>query len=119
MRKGLASIERGTITAVSEGEYTIASQDREGIETLPVPAMDERTYAVGDEVDFFLFADGTGAIICKRGEKLLIDYDSLKNRPKIEGTVLTGDKTFQQLGLTRLSDSDIDELLEDEDAEVS
>lgn len=36
------------------------------------------------------------------------DYDLLKNKPSIESVVLDGDKTFVELGITRLSNSDIE-----------
>lgn len=36
------------------------------------------------------------------------DYDLLKNKPSIESVVLDGNKTFAQLGLTKLSNSDIE-----------
>lgn len=38
------------------------------------------------------------------------DYDLLKNKPKIESVVLEGNKTFAQLGITKLSNSDIEEI---------
>lgn len=60
-----ACIERGKIlTATVEG-YTVASLDREGIESLPISAIHEDNYTVGDMVYFFLFRDGTGKILCR------------------------------------------------------
>ena len=38
------------------------------------------------------------------------DYDLLKNKPSIESVVLDGNKTFVQLGITKLSNSDIEEI---------
>lgn len=38
------------------------------------------------------------------------DYDLLKNKPSIESVVLSGNKTFAQLGITKLSNSDIEEI---------
>jgi hypothetical protein len=38
------------------------------------------------------------------------DYDLLKNKPSIESVVLEGDKTFSELGISRLSNSDIEEI---------
>ena len=38
-------------------------------------------------------------------------YDDLHDRPAIEGITLTGDQTYEELNLQRLSNSDIDELL--------
>ena len=57
-------IERGIIKAASKDGYTIASYDREGIETPPLMPLEEETYSVGDKVYFFYFHDGTGRIIC-------------------------------------------------------
>ena len=58
-------IERGIITAVSSGKYTVASIDREGITLPPMAALFEETeYAEGDKVVYFSFKDGTGRIIC-------------------------------------------------------
>ena len=39
------------------------------------------------------------------------DYQALKNRPSIEGSLLEGDKTFYQLGLLDITDAEIDEIL--------
>ena len=39
------------------------------------------------------------------------NYDDLTNRPKIEDVTLEGNKTFEQLGLQSLTNSDIDEIL--------
>ena len=39
------------------------------------------------------------------------DYQALKNRPRIEGNLLEGDKTFYQLGLLDITDAEIDEIL--------
>ena len=57
-------IERGKIQTAANGEYTIASLDRDGIITPPMRAIDNNTYSVGDEVYYFYFKDGTGRIIC-------------------------------------------------------
>ena len=60
-----AIIERGRIlTAASDG-YTVASLDRDGIESPKIKGIDNTAYTVGDTVYFFLFRDGTGRIICK------------------------------------------------------
>jgi len=60
-----AIIERGEILAATEDGYTVASLDREGIESPPIQAADSAAYTVGDTVYFFLFRDGTGKIIAK------------------------------------------------------
>ena len=59
-----ATIERGRIKAAEGGAYTVASLDRDGIESLPMTSISENSYTVGDTVYFFLFPDGTGKIIC-------------------------------------------------------
>ena len=59
-----AMIERGTVAAVSNGKYIVASVDREGIRTPGIGAV-SGSYIVGDVVYFFLFDDGTGKILCK------------------------------------------------------
>lgn len=59
-----AAIERGKVLAVTEAGYTVASFDREGIQSPPIQAIDETVYSVGSRVYFFLFPDGTGKILC-------------------------------------------------------
>lgn len=39
------------------------------------------------------------------------DYNKLTNKPKIEGVELVGDLTFPQLNLTRITNSELEELL--------
>ena len=60
-----AAIERGTILTAADGEYTVASADRDGIMTPRITGIDNTTYTVGDTVYFFLFRDGTGKILGK------------------------------------------------------
>lgn len=60
-----ATIERGRVAALAEGGYTVASLDRDGIESPVLTGIDDTAYTVGDTVYFFLFRDGTGKIICK------------------------------------------------------
>lgn len=66
-----AKIERGRVTDRGEGGYRVASLDRDGIESLFIPAIESNgesgpaEYTVGDTVYFFIFRDGTGRIICK------------------------------------------------------
>lgn len=45
------------------------------------------------------------------GVKLINDYDQLKNKPKIEGNVLVGDKTFEDLGLSELTNTEIQDII--------
>lgn len=59
------NIERGVVKSGSNGRYTVASLDREGIETLPIIVLKNETYTEGDRVYFFSFPDGTGAILCR------------------------------------------------------
>ncbi len=75
-------IERGRVTAILGGKYTVASIDRSGIVspmlgtigaagtdasvhevTLYLTAQEGKQYAVGDTVYFFMFRDGTGTIL--------------------------------------------------------
>lgn len=57
-----AVIERGRIVS-TDGGYTVASLDREGIVSPPILSIDAKTYSTGDMVYFFLFNDGNGKII--------------------------------------------------------
>lgn len=38
------------------------------------------------------------------------DYESLKNKPMIEGVTLIGDKTYEQLNLLRLTNAQIEDI---------
>ena len=61
-----AMIERGIVTAVSSGKYTVKSYGRDPLETPPLkPLTSGATYAVNDQVFFFLFNDGDGRILAK------------------------------------------------------
>jgi hypothetical protein len=40
------------------------------------------------------------------------DYERLRNLPSIEGVTLIGDKTFPQLNMAKLTNSEIEELLQ-------
>lgn len=42
------------------------------------------------------------------------NYEELYNKPKIEGNVLIGDKTFKQLGLGEITPADIDDMMLDD-----
>ena len=64
-------VERGKVLTVATAGYTIASLDRDGIETPPIKTIQHGqagvtppVYAVGDIVYYFIFKDGTGRIIC-------------------------------------------------------
>ena len=39
------------------------------------------------------------------------DYEKLRNKPRIEGVELVGDLSFPQLNMSRLTNSEIEELL--------
>lgn len=39
------------------------------------------------------------------------DYEILDNLPKIEGVTLIGDKTYEELNLLRISNTELEELL--------
>lgn len=61
-----APLERGRIEKIENGKYTVASITRNGISSLPIPALNPaETFSIGDNVYFYLFADGTGIILCK------------------------------------------------------
>lgn len=60
-----ATVERGIITGTEGGGYTVKSYDRDGIESPPIPPMNNESYTKGDKVYFFLFPDGTGKILCR------------------------------------------------------
>lgn len=71
MERERGTIERGIILTATAAGYTIASLDRDGIETPPLKTIQHGqagttppTYAVGDTVYYFIFKDGTGRIIC-------------------------------------------------------
>lgn len=66
MEHRYGTIERGKILSASNGEYTIASLDRDGITTPPLkPVNTSATFSAGDMVYFFYFKDGTGRILCE------------------------------------------------------
>jgi hypothetical protein len=58
-----AAIERGRVVAQADAGYTVLSLTRDGITTPPIPAMGTAQYQEDDLVYFFVFEDGTGAIL--------------------------------------------------------
>ena len=52
-----AAIERGEVLTAETGLYTVKSLDRDGIESLPIAAINSTVYQAGDRVYFFLFRD--------------------------------------------------------------
>lgn len=57
-----AEIERGTVVSADAGGCVIRSLDRTGIQSPPIPDLSGEVSA-GDTVWFFLFPDGTGAVL--------------------------------------------------------
>ena len=39
------------------------------------------------------------------------DYDDLINKPMIEGNILENDKTYEELGLNRITNSELEDIL--------
>lgn len=60
-----ARIERGKIRTAEDGVYTVESYGRPGLVTPGIPAMiaGMNPFSVGENVYFFLFGDGHGAVI--------------------------------------------------------
>lgn len=60
-----AQIERGIVVSVSSGLYQIRSYGRDGLVTPGIPALagGGQPYSVNEKVYFFLFDDGTGAVL--------------------------------------------------------
>ena len=58
-----AAIERGMILEATEDGYLVASLDRLGIVSPPIPTIQTPELSEGDKVYFFLFQDGTGGIL--------------------------------------------------------
>lgn len=46
-----------------------------------------------------------------KNESGTLDYSSLANKPQIEGVTLQGNKTFSQLSLTKLTNSELESML--------
>ncbi|MCE5344524.1 MAG: hypothetical protein LLF96_13210 [Eubacteriales bacterium] len=63
-----AQIERGTVTEKTAAGYRVKSLSRPGITTPVLPAAQGMEADVGDNVCFFMFEDGTGAILTKIAE---------------------------------------------------
>lgn len=62
---GLAGIERGKVSSVTDEGCAVESMDRPGLITPPIKSTSETSYTTGDVVYFFLFPDGTGGILFK------------------------------------------------------
>ena len=61
----------------------------------------------------YISVDGLRQLWDKVEEKFedVGDYENLENKPSIEGIVLLDNKTFEELGLTPLSNEELEELL--------
>lgn len=59
---------------------------------------------------------GTVKILMLKGEKgdpgSGGDYETLENKPKIESVTLMGEQTFSSLGLNRITNSEIENMLD-------
>lgn len=58
-----ATIERGTICAVTDDGYKVQSLTRDGITTPALPSLCGDSLKTGDRVYYFMFDDGHGAIM--------------------------------------------------------
>ena len=56
-------------------------------------------------------ADPETEIDPSEGGAVILDYRQLKNKPQIEGNILEGNKTFEELGLSDLTNVEIQEIL--------
>ena len=56
--------ERGRIVSETDGKYTVASLDRNGIICPGIVALAGNTFSPGAFVYFVSFADGTGCVLC-------------------------------------------------------
>ena len=59
--------ERGIVTAVSGSDYTVKSYDRPGLTLSGIKNKSGDTIAADDQVVFYAFSDGIGAILHKLG----------------------------------------------------
>lgn len=92
-----AVMERGVIVQADGELYTVASLERDGIETPPIPAVNE-TYNAGDRVFYFLFRDGTGMILPRALTRTMDETGGLLVIDRMYGVTLepeTGMHTFR------------------------
>ena len=54
----------------------------------------------------------TGHIYVPEALRVLADYEILENKPQIESVELVGDKSFEDLGLNGISNSEIENLFQ-------
>ena len=77
-----------------------------------------------EEIDSMIASlDGNGSSVYRRsgggsggGGGVVSNYLSLSNKPRIEGVILQGDKSFEDLQLQRITNAEIEELLSNADA---
>ena len=55
--------------------------------------------------------DGMRVSFGERVETVTSDYEKLLNKPKIEGGLLLGDKSFEELGLRAITAQEIDDMI--------
>ena len=55
--------------------------------------------------------DGMRVSFGERVETVTSDYEKLLNKPKIEGVLLLGDKSFEELGLRAITPQEIDDMI--------
>ena len=60
-------IERGIVTAVSGSEYTVKSYDRPGLTVSRLKNKSGVSIVADDQIVFYVFSDGVGAILHKLG----------------------------------------------------
>ena len=60
-------IERGIVTAVSGSEYTVKSYDRPGLTVSGLKNKSGVSIVADDQIVFYVFTDGVGAILHKLG----------------------------------------------------
>ena len=100
------------ITQLQNGNYLISITDKFGTTTAEVNNITEET------LDGFIKSCLEKNRIIEQyfeqheDEFIQKDYEELDNIPSIEGIPLIGDKTFHQLQMMRLTNSDIEALLQ-------
>ena len=122
--KGIDSVELTedgylTLTFTKGGSYTtpVPIKGREGHS--PYIGQNGNWYEYDDAQGTYVDTGATSAIIIGRGlvrdsvsGELSVDYNDIKNLPLIENTVLKGNKTFSDLGISPISSNDLIEILQ-------
>ncbi len=100
------------ITQLQNGNYLISITDKFGTTTAEVNNVNQKT------IDQFIQTSLERNRIIEKyfeqhhDELIQSDYEKLDNIPSIEGIPLVGDKTFNQLQMSKLTNSDIEALLQ-------